>query len=74
MNRARKQQVQHRKVIRHLGQVLRLGLEPITSAHFFVTLAFQLITLKRSVLKFSKRSIFKTPFESLRFHHHFRVF
>ena len=74
MNRARKQQVQHRKVIRHLGQMLRLGLEPITSANFFVTLAFHLSTLKRSVLKFSKRSIFKTPFESLRFHHHFRVF
>ena len=74
MNTARKQQVQNRKVIRHLGQMLRLGLEPITSAHFFVTLAFHLITLKRSVLKFSKRSIFKTPFESLRFHHHFRVF
>ena len=33
-----KQQVQHHKVICHLGQMLRLGLEPITSANFFVTL------------------------------------
>ena len=79
MNIAQKQQVQHRNVIRHLGQMLRLGLEPITSANFFVTLS--LVNSKTELFKndaFSKRSIFKTLFEtlfeSLRFYQRFRVF
>ena len=55
--------------------MLRLGLEPITSANFFVTLfTSQPKTERFKNDAFSKRSNFKTLFESLRFHQHFRVF
>ena len=70
-----KQQVQYHKVICHLGQMLRLGLEPITSANFFVNLfTCQPYNGAFKNDAFSKRSNFKTLFESLRFHQHFRFF